>query len=32
MRADGKALHKTGQHAETQEALGKAEKFLGIKM
>mgnify|MGYP001461177690 CR=1 FL=1 len=32
LRADGEALHKSGQHAESMEALGKAEKILGISM
>ncbi len=31
-RADGEKLHKDGKHAESLEALGKAEKILGIKM
>jgi hypothetical protein len=30
LRADGEALHKAGKHAESMEALGKAEKILGI--
>lgn len=30
LRADGEALHKSGKHAESMEALGKAEKILGI--
>ncbi|HVP87538.1 MAG TPA: hypothetical protein VMU79_05620 [Casimicrobiaceae bacterium] len=29
-RADGEALHKAGKHAESLEALGRAEKTLGI--
>ncbi len=32
LRADGETLHKEGKHAESMEALGKAEKILGIKM
>ena len=32
LRADGETFHKAGQHAEALEALGKAEKILGIKM
>ncbi len=32
LRADGEALHKAGQHTESMEALGKAEKILGISM
>lgn len=31
-RADGEKLHKDGKHTESLEALGKAEKILGIKM
>jgi Skp family chaperone for outer membrane proteins len=31
-RADGENLHKEGKHSESLEALGKAEKILGIKM
>jgi hypothetical protein len=31
-RADGEKLHKEGKHTESLEALGKAEKILGIKM
>lgn len=30
LRADGEAFHKSGKHAESMEALGKAEKMLGI--
>ena len=30
-RADGEALHKAGKHAESLEALGRAEKTLGIQ-
>jgi hypothetical protein len=30
LRADGEALHKSGKHAESMEALTKAEKILGI--
>jgi hypothetical protein len=29
-RADGEALHKEGKHKESLEALGRAEKTLGI--
>ncbi len=29
-RADGEAFHKAGKHAESMEALSKAEKLLGI--
>jgi hypothetical protein len=29
-RADGEKLHKEGKHAESMEALTKAEKILGI--
>jgi hypothetical protein len=29
-RADGEALHKAGKHNESLEALGRAEKTLGI--
>ena len=29
-RADGEALHKAGKLAESLEALGRAEKTLGI--
>ena len=29
-RAEGEALHKAGKHNESLEALGKAEKILGI--
>ena len=29
-RADGEALHKAGKHQESLEALGRAEKTLGI--
>ena len=31
-RADGETFHKAGKHTEALEALGKAEKILGIKM
>jgi hypothetical protein len=31
LRADGEAFHKSGKHAESMEALGKAMKVLGIK-
>ncbi|MDH4149137.1 MAG: hypothetical protein OEW79_03995 [Betaproteobacteria bacterium] len=30
LRAEGEAFHKAGKHAESMEALGKAEKMLGI--
>lgn len=30
LRADGEAFHKAGKHAESMEALTKAEKLLGI--
>lgn len=30
-RADGEAMHKAGKHKESEEALAKAEKILGIK-
>ena len=30
LRADGETFHKAGKHAESMEALGKAEKLLGI--
>lgn len=30
-RADGEALHKTGKHQESVEALAKAMKILNIK-
>ena len=29
-RAEGEALHKSGKHNESLEALGKAEKILGV--
>jgi len=29
-RADGEAFHKAGKHAESMEALMKAEKLLGL--
>ena len=29
-RADGEALHKAGKHQESLDALGRAEKTLGI--
>lgn len=32
LRAEGEQLHKDKKHAESVEALGKAEKILGIKM
>jgi len=31
-RAEGETFHKAGKHADALEALGKAEKILGIKM
>jgi hypothetical protein len=31
-RADGETSHKAGKHADALEALGTAEKILGIKM
>ena len=30
LRADGEALHKSGKHTESVEALDKAKKMLGI--
>lgn len=30
LRADGESLHKAGKHGESMDALGKAEKILGI--
>ena len=30
-RAEGEALHKAGKHNESLEALGRAEKTLGIQ-
>ena len=30
-RSEGEALHKSGKHKESEEALAKAEKILGIK-
>ena len=30
LRADGETFHKAGKHAESMEALTKAEKLLGI--
>ena len=32
LRADGESFHKAGKHGESMEALGKAEKILGLKM
>ena len=32
LRADGERFHKAGQHAQSMDALGKAEKILGIGM
>ena len=31
LRADGEQLHKSGKHAESMAALGKAKGILGIK-
>ena len=31
LRAEGEALHKSGQHAESVEALAKAKEILGIQ-
>jgi len=30
LRAEGETLHKAGKHGESMDALGKAEKILGI--
>ncbi len=30
LRADGEQLHKSGKHADSMAALGKAKKMLGI--
>jgi hypothetical protein len=30
LRAEGETLHKAGKHQESLDALGKAEKILGI--
>lgn len=30
-RSEGEAMHKAGKHKESEEALGKAEKILGVK-
>jgi hypothetical protein len=30
LRTDGETFHKNKKHAESMEALGKAEKMLGI--
>jgi hypothetical protein len=30
LRAQGESLHKSGKHADSMEALGKAKKMLGI--
>ena len=30
LRADGEAFHKAGKHGDSMDALGKAEKILGI--
>ena len=31
LRAEGEQLHKSGKHAESMAALGKAKGILGIK-
>ena len=31
LRADGEQLHKSGKHAESMAALGKAKGILGLK-
>ena len=31
LRADGEQLHKSGKHAESMAALGKAKSILGVK-
>jgi hypothetical protein len=31
LRADGERFHKSGKHAESMQALSKAEAILGIK-
>lgn len=30
LRADGEALHKAGKHGDSEAALNKAKKMLGI--
>ena len=30
LRADGEALHKAGKHSDSEAALNKAKKILGI--
>lgn len=30
LRTDGETFHKAGKHGESMDALGKAEKILGI--
>lgn len=30
LRADGEALHKAGKHGDSEAALNKAKKILGI--
>ncbi|MDF2765192.1 MAG: hypothetical protein K0S81_2186 [Rhodospirillales bacterium] len=30
LRAEGEELHAAGKHAESEEALGQAQKLLGI--
>jgi hypothetical protein len=30
-RTEGEAMHKAGKHKESEEALAKAEKILGVK-
>lgn len=30
LRADGEKLHKAGKHADSEKALDKAKKILGI--
>ena len=30
LRADGEALHKSGKHTQSEQALDKAKKMLGI--
>ena len=31
LRAEGERLHKSGKHADSEAALGKAKGILGIK-
>ena len=31
LRAEGEQLHKSGKHAESMAALGKAKGILGLK-